>query len=115
MEELSKKQIRAIVRWTNVCFKNALLEYYPKVFSNEKHGRLSTIELKDILMDLDLPTNNDEINNIYLKQICAMSTEALELVIRAHNAGIINRAQHTVDAIMTELFERAANSETKKL
>jgi hypothetical protein len=110
---LHDKVIKKQLFWTNGCFRATLLEYYDLLLT-EKHKRLSLQDLKEYISeDLDKPINTPEINALYLKKVVAMSSKRLSIILEAFQNGQMRRAQETIDAIMTELFERSANPETR--
>lgn len=107
---LTDAQIKKQWYWTNGCFRRALLDRYDSVLSN-KEKRYNLPQLKELLKHKELTVNSPEINELYKKNLLAMQTRKLNLVLQA--AEDSNRKQETIDAIMTELFERSVNSETK--
>jgi non-homologous end joining protein Ku len=78
---------------------------------NHKEKLHNLSHLKRVLDVRKLPMNSPEINDRYRKNLLALSTDKLNIIVEAAEAS--NRKQETVDAIMTELFERSV-SETRK-
>jgi hypothetical protein len=107
---LTKSQIKKQWYFTNGCFRKALLDHYGKLLAPIER-RLNLRDLKFLLAQFDWPINIPEINQLYMKNVLSLSTERLNLILEA--ASICNRKQTTIDAIMTELFERSMDSETK--
>lgn len=86
------------------------MDQYDAVLS-KKEKRRNLPQLKALLFDRDLPIHSAEINDRYKKNLLAMSTDRLNLVLQGAIAS--RRKQETIDAIQTELFERSV-SETKE-
>ena len=47
------------------------------------------------------------LSELYVKYICKASNRTLKAVLDCNEVGILRRAPYTLDAIKTELFERA--------
>lgn len=107
---LTNNQIKKQWNWTNACFRQALVEHY--ALKLDYHEKLHNLHhLKKVLEVRKLPMNSPEINDLYKKNILALPTDKLNLILQAAVAS--RRKQETIDAIQTELFERAVNSETR--
>ena len=112
--KITKKLIKAQLAWTDACFRRALLTHYDEFLSKEEK-QLPCNELKRlILLDWREQVRTPEINEIYMKFVLAMSTERLSIIAEVFQAGKQYRSPLTIEAIMTELFERSANPETRK-
>jgi hypothetical protein len=97
--------------WTNSCYKKALLDVYKDKLS-QKEKKMRT---QDIVMLIRFDWREEikpEVNDLYRKHICQMSSKRLSAILKFFQEGKQKRAQTTIDAIMTELFERSAKSET---
>ena len=110
---MTKKLIRKIWDSTSRCYARALKEEYPEVFVTTTEQDLCTQDIDrnmtETLRDLGLPPRSHSIHQRYLRIIKERLTdEELNLIIEASNKGKIRRAGDTLDAISTELFERAA-------
>jgi hypothetical protein len=112
MNKLHDKQIKKQLFWTNGCFRAALLEHYDHYLS-QKEKRFNSRELQT-LIKLDWKENIDpEVHALYMKRVLALSSKKLSLIVNAFQSEQQYRKQETIDAILTELFERSANSETR--
>ena len=113
MARWTKKLKAKQLAWTDACYRQSLLDLFGHRMSKEEKD----FDTKDMrrLVGLDWNENlrTPEINAIYLKHICKLSSEKLSLILEAFQKGKQWRSQVTMDAIMTELFERSANPETR--
>lgn len=114
MGPLSQKMIKKQAFWTNDCFRKALLTHFGHLL-DETQRSYSLEKLKRVLVDLKkVDIRTPEVNDTYLKLICQMSTSKLSVILQASKEGQMLRAQHTLDVIATELFERAADPESRE-
>jgi hypothetical protein len=113
MNKLSKAQIKRQLFWTNGCFRAAILEHYDGYLSKAErrytHQELYYLIKNDWREEIDL-----EVHLIYMKKVLALDSTKLSLIVEAFQNGQQYRKQETIDAIMTELFERSADPETKE-
>jgi hypothetical protein len=109
---LSRSVLKKQLEWTNCCFRAAILEVYSP-YLTQKQKRLHLTSLKT-LIELEYPHEPypPEVHRAYMRHVLAMSTRRLEIVLAAFQQDKQYRKQETIDAIMTELFERSV-SETK--
>ena len=119
MAKMTKKLVRAIWDSTSRCYTRALKEEYPSVFKKVTIKDLNTPdfdrEMREILLNKNLPTRSHAIHEKYLKYIKKELTDTeLSLVIDAAKQEAIKRDGTTIHACIDELFERSANSETKE-
>jgi hypothetical protein len=112
MSELTSRQVKRQLFWTTGCYRAALLEHYYGLLS-EKEKKLNCQRLRRRIMEYD-DEIDPEVHHLYIKKVLAMSTERLDLIVKAFQTGQQYRKQDTIDAIMTELFERAVSPETKE-
>lgn len=113
MARLTKRIVDDVYEMTSGCYKYALLEQYTHL-GPECSDRLELSELQMYLVNLDLPVRSPEINEKYLLRVKQLTSEQLSLIIAADDKlGGVRRSPITIHAIMDELFERAANSETR--
>ena len=111
---LSERQVKSQIFWTNGCYRHAILEHYGWSLS-KKEKRLKGRELRFAVLAKTKKTELDhEVHLIYMRNVLAMTSERLAIIVIAFQTGQQYRKQETIDAIMTELFERSANSETKE-
>lgn len=114
MARWTKKLIAQQLAWSDEAFKEALLEYYADKLS-EDEKEMDTIDLKRLIqLDWREKVRSPEINDIYIRNLLKLETEKLELIVEAYQKEKQFRSGATIEHIMTELFERAANSETRK-
>jgi hypothetical protein len=109
---LTDRQIKKQMFWTNGCYRAALLEHYD-FYLSKKQKRFNIQELKEQLTKVDKPVNSPEINALYMKRVLALDPKKLSIIVEAFHNGRQFRKQETIDAIMTELFERSAKPETR--
>ena len=110
---LTDRQIKKQMFWTNGCFRAALLEHYD-FYLGKKQKRYNLVQLKEFIKEkLEKPINSAEINNLYLKRLLTLDSKKLSIILRAFQTGQQYRKQETMDAVMTELFERSVNPETR--
>src|ERR1051325_10528813 len=116
MARMTRKLVKHISATTDVCYMKALGEEYPHVFreaiSTFTHYHVS--DMKDALVELDLPIRSESINNRYLDHLVKLDTYMLELIVEADRKGKFRRSPFTIDAILGELLHRASVSETKE-
>jgi hypothetical protein len=111
---LSERQVKSQIFWTNGCYRHALLEHYGWSLS-KKEKRLKVREMRCAILEKTKKVELDsEVHTIYMRNVLAMTSERLAIIVYAFQTGQQYRKQETIDAIMTELFERSANSETKE-
>ncbi|NVM34004.1 MAG: hypothetical protein HWN81_00310 [Candidatus Lokiarchaeota archaeon] len=82
-EDNNRRRLRAI---TGVIYSQIILDFHEKK--------------KDIMDD-------DEISKEYIKRVCQLPTDVLEYILLGDEQYIVSRAIETVDAIKSELVERA--------
>lgn len=115
MATWNNKLIKRQFRWTSKCYHKAVLEYYGDVLTDDEKKLPPDAWPSCVSYTLgNIDINTPELNNIYLKYVCELHSIKLSLILEAVAKGVQRRAQHTVDVISTELFERAANSETRR-
>ena len=106
---MTKKLAQEIWRWTNACYKDALVECYPAILRPRHH--LGLPEIKEFLTDMGIhPGDNPQVNDVYLSRLKMLSTKQINLIIEADNKQVVRRAAATIDALMNELFERATEN-----
>jgi hypothetical protein len=110
---MTKKLLNEIWEGTNECFKQALLQVYPDVLNLPEHQRMNDTDLKVRLVEAGLPFKSKDINDAYVAELKLLSSEQISLIIEADTKKKIHRSPITIHALMDELFERAANPETK--
>jgi hypothetical protein len=115
LDRRAKKSIRD----TNACYKRAFVEVHRAYFTRSQIKRLSLKQLKTKFRFDWAPgeapdPKPKEVNELYLKYLLELTTKQLNTVVDLHNKGVMTRAEVTIAAIMTELFERSVNSETKE-
>lgn len=115
MARWNKKNIEQQLRWSNDCYRSAILTYFGHLLT-KKEKELSIPRIKHILLDkleverFDFP----ELNTIYLNNLRQLETEKLELIIDAYNKGKQYRSASTIDVLLSELFERATTSPIRR-
>lgn len=110
-KDLAKLQFE----WTETCYKQALLEHYGHIFNKEWMKKLECRQLVEYLVDrVGRKYNTPEVHNTYIRYIKLLSTDKLNIIVEAYKQGKQHRAPDTIEQISTELFERAANTETKE-
>lgn len=109
----SKKRIREQFSWTNRCFLKALLDVYGDILSNEEK-RGTTVDVSRAVLGKGKEIHCQQTSEAYLLHLRKLKTEQIELIIDASAKGKQHRNPLTIDVLMTELFERSANSETRK-
>ena len=114
MARWTKKLIAQQNEWTSECFKRVLLDVYGKSLSHEEKAMPCNELSIHLRLDLHEEIHTPETAALYLKYVLALDSEKLSLILEAFQKGKQYRKQETIDAIMTELFERSANSETKR-
>ncbi len=113
MARWTKKLLKEQMGWTDECYKKALIEVYGADMTPAEKEQ-NVIDMKRMIWaDWNEEIRTPEINAIYLRNLCQLESEKLSLILEAFQKGKQHRAQVTMDAIMTELFERSANSETR--
>lgn len=113
MARWTKKLLKEQMTWTNGCFLQALREVYaPYLTRREKRLDLNGLTAL-IRFDWREEIHTPETNAAYLKNLCKLSDRKLNLILEANQKGKQRRNQTTIDAIMTELFERSV-PETRK-
>ena len=114
MARWTKKLIAQQLAWTDVCYRRALLDHYDHLFTEEERD-YDTPEMTLILQEhLKVKhVTSPELNTTYLKYICELETDKLELIVEAYNKGKQYRSASTIDVLLSELFERSANPETR--
>ena len=111
---LTDSQVKKQLFWTNGCFRATLIEYYANdLGKNQKKYNLYNLKLF-ILENLNKPIDTPEINQLYLSKVLQLDSKRLNIILRATQTGQCRRHQETIDAITTELFERAV-SETREI
>lgn len=109
----TKKRIKEQFSWTNECFRKALLDVYGETLSaEEKRG--TTSQIGKTLFFKDKEIHCQQTNEAYLAYLCKLPTEQIELIIDANAKGKQHRSPLTIDVLMSELLERAANPDTRK-
>jgi hypothetical protein len=115
MTRWTKKLIAKQLAWTDECFLAALHERYWNVLS-EAEREMELLDLKRLIeLDWREEVRTPEINDIYIRNLIKLETEKLELIVEAYQKGKQYRSGATIERIMTELLERAVNSETKEI
>jgi hypothetical protein len=115
MARWNKKKHEQQLRWSNDCYRNAVLTHFGHLL-NDKEKELSIPRIKQLLMKkleverFDFP----ELNTIYLNNLCQLETDKLELIVEAYNKGKQYRSASTIDVILSELFERVTNPRWRK-
>lgn len=116
MIKIAKKTLRAIWDSTSRCYCKALKEEYPDVFKRTSYKQLEVQDFDRVmrakLEQKGLPSRSPTIHEKYLKYLKQLSNKELELVIKS--AEHFKRDGTTVHACIDELFERAANPETRR-
>jgi hypothetical protein len=113
MARWTKRLIKDQMHWSSLCFRKALLDTYGSKMS-EAEKSMSVEELKTLIrLDWREEIRTPEINALYLKYLCELSTAKLSLILEAFQKGKQIRSQITMDAVMTELFERSVNKTSK--
>jgi hypothetical protein len=113
--KLSKAQVKKQLFWTNGCYRAALLEYFDLKLT-KKQKTYNCLDLKALIREkfgFDSKDMPPEVHTSYMKRVLALSDKKLSLILRAFQEGKQYRSQTTIDAIMTELFERASRNEIK--
>jgi len=77
--------------------------------------KLSLPDLQRAIVREGNEINNFEINELYLKHVCQLSTARLNIILQYNASGKQRRSPHTIERIMDELFARATNPETRPL
>ena len=119
MARWTKKLIKQQMSWTDECFKEALIDVYGRRMSvAEKEQSCEDIKQtilswNDEVDNIGIPIRSPEINAMYRKHLCELDSEKLSLILEAFQKNKQYRSQVTIDAIMTELFERSTNPETR--
>lgn len=108
---MADRQQRDQMKWTNWCFKRALVTYYK--LENSSARKLPLNKLQQFLREELLDLNNEEINELYLQEVCKLSTPRLNIILQYNAQGKQRRSPHTVERIMDELLMRATNPETR--
>jgi hypothetical protein len=114
MAKWSKKLIRQQMSWTNKCFHSALVEVYSDDLTDEEKS-LDLLDLKVILVKKGKEVHSQFINEIYLRYLSDLKTDQIELIIDAYTKGKQYRSASTIDVLMSELLERCANPESKRI
>jgi len=117
MATWTKKLIAKQLRWSDVCYRKAILSHYGYLL-NDEQKKLPLRELKAIICDvgdIDMRLmSTPEVTAIYLKNLCRLSTDKIELIVEAYNKGKQFRSPSTIDVLLSELFERATNPQRRK-
>lgn len=119
MARLTKKLLAEIWADTTVCYRKALRDEYPELLAEYddprieefKYERSVEAEMKEIVYANDLPLRSPTINDRYLAYLKKLDTKTLDLVIEAHRKQKQRRAEVTIAALATELFERAVTKQ----
>jgi hypothetical protein len=113
MARMTQKLVNEIWRWTNQCYKEALIDAYPDFFTAKEIAEFDDYDMKYKLFTNDLDTKGEAIDQLYIKKILQLDSEKLNLIVESNKKGKIKRASTTIEAILTELLERSANSESR--
>lgn len=118
MAKISQKLKEKIWISTQVCYCRALKELYPEILKHYDEPAFNLLgcdrEMRSAILDAGLEDRSEEIHRLYMKHVLELSTKELELIIRADKEGAIRRAPYTIDEIMYELLDRAANPKPKE-
>lgn len=60
-----------------------------------------------VALNGDVVNSRVKLNEMYLEEVLKMSTLDLKFILKCHEKGIMGREKETIDAIHTELLERA--------
>ena len=74
---------------------------------------MSALTMKGYLTKMGVPGRSESINAKYTEELRKLTTEQLNLILEVHHKGKQFRHGSTIETIMTELFERATNPETR--
>lgn len=113
MEKLPERQIKKQLFWTNGCYRAALMEFYDARLT-KKEKRMNLHQLKERITKGWNEKMPAEVHTIYIRRLLSLPSNKLSIILLAFQTGQQYRKQETVDAIMTELFERSANPESKE-
>jgi hypothetical protein len=113
MDELHPKQVKKQLFWTNGCYRAALLEHYAPRLS-KKDKRLNSISLQRHIKYYWKEEIAPEIRGLYMKNMLALSSKRLNIILQAFQSGQQWRKQETIDAIMTELMERSMENRNEE-
>ena len=112
MARMTKKLQKQIMEWTNVCFRQALLEEYPEFFAQwTETAKKDTYNMKSLLWQAGLPINSTSINDRYLSHLLKLSGDQLSLIVEADQKGHVKRSPVTIHAILDEMLHRSARGQ----
>lgn len=114
LPKVTKALVKEQLLWTDNCFRKALLDVHGAYLS-KKEKRMSVSKLKAIIThDWREAYRTPESNAAYIRHVLKLDSKKLSIILHVCQEGRCNRHPETIEAIMTELFERAANSETRE-
>ena len=110
----SKKNIAKQLAWSDVCYRKAILHHYGEYLDSEEK-KMPMMTVKHLLNErLGIEKTAPEVNETYLKELCKLDTNKIELIVEAYNKKKQWRSASTIDVLLSELFERATNPEKRK-
>ena len=108
------RTIKHQLKWTNACFKRALLKHYwDMLLPDQRKLQLDGLQSL-IFKDWEMSRRDPELNRLYIEEVLKLTTARLSIIMAAYHSGKQYRSPSTIERITTELFERAVNSETRK-
>jgi hypothetical protein len=109
----TKKRIEEQLEWTADCYKQGLIDIYGEHMSEAEKEQSCADICRMIQLDWREEIHTPETSVLYLKYMRQLSTKKLELILDAYKRGKQWRNATTMDVIMSELFERSVNPETR--
>ena|ERR1035437_10303319 len=103
---------RKSIRVTDECYKRALCKVHRPFLTKKQIKRDHLNGIRNRLINV-VVMHNEKVSALYLKYILELPVNQLSTIVALHKEGVTVRHENTIAAIMTELFERAANSETR--
>ena len=107
MHRISQKLVEKVLKCTAQIYKESLAHLYPNTFESIDINQVSELEMKFILLSVGISHKNELITKEYLRRICLLPTKKLQLIVDMHIKNRVKRAPRTIEAITTELLERA--------
>jgi len=113
---MTKKLLKEIWSWTTKCYHETLFEIYPTELKDYIDSyNVNSIDSEMIALVLHqhniYPRRNPLVNSLYLEKVKKLDSTKLSLIIESNKKGKISRSPTTIDALMTELFERSVHLE----
>jgi len=109
IRQLKKPLQKRILKRTNKCYRQALVDEYPSVFIQSDVDKMDERDMKMKLIELGKPLQSESLYRRYIANLCKLDTLTLSLIVALDKKGKPKRAPITIHAIMDELFERSVN------